>query len=55
MVAEKKGIIGFKEGDFVVYPTHGVGQVKGIEKETISGQRICQILNGKKFMTDTIN
>jgi len=38
MVAEKKGMIGFKEGDFVVYPTHGVGQVKGIEKETISGQ-----------------
>ena len=27
----------FKTGDFVVYPTHGVGQVTGIEKETIAG------------------
>ena len=27
--------IQFKEGDFVVYPTHGVGKVLGIETETI--------------------
>jgi len=33
----KKDNIAFKAGDFVVYPTHGVGQVQGIEKETISG------------------
>ena len=27
----------FKPGDHVVYPTHGVGFVQGIEKETIDG------------------
>ena len=27
----------FKTGDFVVYPTHGVGQVTGLEQETIAG------------------
>lgn len=27
----------FKAGDYVVYPTHGVGLVKGIEKQTVSG------------------
>jgi len=30
----------FKTGDFVVYPTHGVGQVTGIEKEKIGGQNL---------------
>ncbi len=30
----------FKTGDFVVYPTHGVGQVTGIEKETIAGDSL---------------
>ena len=33
----KKDKIAFKAGDFVVYPTHGVGQVQGIEKENIAG------------------
>ena len=33
----KKDELKFKAGDFVVYPTHGVGQVQGIEKETIGG------------------
>ncbi len=33
----KKDKLEFKSGDFVVYPTHGVGQVQGIEKETIGG------------------
>ena len=33
----KKDKLEFKAGDFVVYPTHGVGQVQGIEKETIGG------------------
>ncbi|MDP6926685.1 MAG: CarD family transcriptional regulator [Rhodospirillales bacterium] len=33
----KKDKLNFKAGDFVVYPTHGVGQVQGIEKETIGG------------------
>ena len=36
----KKDKIAFKTGDFVVYPTHGVGQVRGIEKETIAGQSL---------------
>jgi len=36
----KKPVIEFKEGDFVVYPTHGVGQVTGIEKETIEGKSL---------------
>ncbi|MCW8837046.1 MAG: CarD family transcriptional regulator [Rhodospirillales bacterium] len=27
----------FSSGDFVVYPTHGVGKVIGIEKQTIAG------------------
>ena len=27
----------FSKGDYVVYPTHGVGQVTGIEKQDISG------------------
>ena len=27
----------FKSGDFVVYPTHGVGKVEGVEKQTIAG------------------
>ena len=30
----------FKEGDFVVYPTHGVGKVLGIEKEDIGGTEV---------------
>ncbi|HIB22173.1 MAG TPA: CarD family transcriptional regulator [Rhodospirillales bacterium] len=29
--------IKFKPGDHVVYPTHGVGSVQGIERETIGG------------------
>ncbi len=28
----------FGEGDFVVYPTHGVGRVMGIEDQTIGGR-----------------
>ncbi len=30
----------FKANDFVVYPTHGVGKVLGIEKEDIGGQEV---------------
>src|SRR5512135_2327983 len=33
-MAEKPG---FSSGDFVVYPTHGVGRIIGIEKQEISG------------------
>ena len=30
----------FTKGDYVVYPTHGVGKVTGIEKQEISGASI---------------
>jgi len=30
----------FRAGDFVVYPTHGVGQVQGIEDVPIAGQTL---------------
>ncbi len=30
----------FVEGDFVVYPAHGVGQIEGIETQTIAGMEI---------------
>jgi len=30
----------FKSGDYVVYPTHGVGQIEGIEVQTIAGEEL---------------
>ena len=30
----------FAANEFVVYPTHGVGRIKGIEEEEISGMRL---------------
>jgi len=36
----KKPKLQFKAGDYVVYPTHGVGLVQGIEKETIAGHKL---------------
>ena len=30
----------FVEGDFVVYPAHGVGQIEGIETQTIAGMEL---------------
>ncbi len=30
----------FSKGDFVVYPTHGVGQVTGIEKKEVAGHKL---------------
>lgn len=32
--------LAFKEGDFVVYPTHGVGKVVGIETQEIAGHKL---------------
>ncbi len=32
--------IDFKAGDMVVYPTHGVGRVEGIEPQEIAGHRL---------------
>lgn len=43
----------YNPGDYVVYPTHGVGQVSGIEKYTVAGQEIdCIFVDyGKEHMT----
>ena len=30
----------FKAGDFVVYPAHGVGSIKGVEEQEIAGLKI---------------
>lgn len=36
---------GFAEGDYIVYPMHGVGKVTGIQKQTILGNKtLCYIL-----------
>jgi CarD family transcriptional regulator len=32
--------IGFAEGDYVVYPSHGVGKILGIEAQEISGYQL---------------
>jgi len=34
----------FRAGDFVVYPTHGVGQVQGIEEVPVAGQSLKVIV-----------
>ena len=34
----------FGAGDYVVYPTHGVGRVQGVEKQEISGQALRLIV-----------
>ena len=36
--------ISFKEGDYVVYPTHGVGKVEAIEKQEIAGHKLKLIV-----------
>jgi CarD family transcriptional regulator len=35
---------GFEAGDYVVYPTHGVGRVQGVERQEISGQKLELII-----------
>jgi CarD family transcriptional regulator len=35
---------GFRKGDFVVYPTHGVGKVLGVENQDISGHTLQVII-----------
>jgi CarD family transcriptional regulator len=32
--------ITFSEGDFVVYPSHGVGKITGVENQEISGHKL---------------
>ena len=29
--------VSFKKDDFIVYPAHGVGQVTGVESDTVAG------------------
>ena len=36
--------IGFRKGDFVVYPTHGVGRIISIETQDISGHSLQVIV-----------
>jgi CarD family transcriptional regulator len=40
--SKKKAIkdLEFSKGDFVVYPTHGVGKVTGVEDREIAGQKL---------------
>ena len=40
MATAQKQDMAFSEGDFVVYPTHGVGKVMGVETEQISGMNL---------------
>jgi len=46
-------LIDFTAGDYVVYPTHGVGRVDAIEQQTIAGQelRLIVIRFDKEKMT----
>ena len=30
----------FRQGDYVVYPAHGVGQIEGVETQTIAGMEV---------------
>ena len=34
----------YKAGEFVVYPTHGVGKVTGVEKLEIAGQKLDLVI-----------
>jgi CarD family transcriptional regulator len=36
--------IGFETGDFVVYPTHGVGRISGIETQEIAGYALMLLI-----------
>jgi CarD family transcriptional regulator len=38
--ATKKRTNGFATDDFVVYPTHGVGQITGIEEQEVAGTKL---------------
>jgi CarD family transcriptional regulator len=31
---------GFKPGEFIVYPAHGVGQIIGIEEQEVAGAKL---------------
>jgi len=40
MCAKKLPFVSFNSGDYVVYPTHGVGKISDISKQTISGSEL---------------
>ena len=40
IVKEIKSVAPFSNGDFVVYPAHGVGKVTSIETQLIAGQKV---------------
>ena len=40
----KKQDITFNDGDFVVYPTHGVGRILGVETNVIGGMEITLLV-----------
>lgn len=40
VIAKKTEKLDFAAGDFVVYPAHGVGQVEGVEVQTIAGMEV---------------
>ena len=42
MAAKKKSMHrnGFQKDEFVVYPTHGVGRIVGIEEQEIAGYKL---------------
>ncbi len=40
MVAKKLPTVTFNSGEYVVYPTHGVGKISDISKQTIAGTEL---------------
>ena len=40
----KKQAFSYEDGDFVVYPTHGVGKIIGTEKSEIAGVDITLLV-----------
>ena len=43
MIMAKKEFI-YQDGDFVVYPTHGVGKIVGTETNDIAGMQITLLV-----------
>ncbi len=39
-VSRETNEVGYSVADFVVYPTHGVGKITGIENQEIAGQKL---------------
>ncbi len=40
----KKQTFTYQDGDFVVYPTHGVGKIHGTEKQQIAGTEVTLLV-----------